>query len=71
MRKVQEYLDHARECRGMAFAASPEHKAQLENMAATWEQLAEARRRQLSRHGLTDDDELPPQIQMDTPETGV
>jgi hypothetical protein len=31
----------------MARTASPQHRTQLEQMAATWEQLAAARQRQL------------------------
>jgi hypothetical protein len=39
----------------MARTASPTHRQQLENMAATWEQLAAARRRQLEKSGLSDE----------------
>jgi hypothetical protein len=46
VKKVHEYLEHAAECREMARTASPAHRQQLEQMAETWEQLAEARRRQ-------------------------
>jgi hypothetical protein len=52
LRKLSEYLKHAQECRQMARTASPEHKAMLEQMAETWDQLAEARKRQLDRHGV-------------------
>jgi len=45
MKKVEEYLEHAAECRQMAQTALPEHRQQLEDMAKTWEQLAEARQR--------------------------
>jgi len=51
MRKVSEYLQHAKECREMALKARPEHRAQLENMAKTWEQLAESRRKKLEKGG--------------------
>jgi hypothetical protein len=47
LKKVEEYLQHAKECREMASRAGGEQKRQLENMAATWEQLAEGRKRQL------------------------
>ena len=48
MRKISEYEAHADECRRMAFQAkNPEHRAQLINMAETWEMLATARTRQL------------------------
>jgi hypothetical protein len=55
MRKLSEYLQHARECRDMARTAHTEYKRQLEQMAATWEQLAEARKRQLDKRGLAHD----------------
>ena len=51
MRKLEEYLQHAAECRDMARTALPSHRQQLEQMAETWEQLAYARRRQLERAG--------------------
>ena len=49
MNKLDEYLKHADECREMARVALPAHRIQLEQMAATWEQLAEARKRQLAK----------------------
>jgi hypothetical protein len=49
MKKLHEYIEHANECRDMARMASPAHRVQLEQMAATWEQLAEGRRRQLAK----------------------
>ena len=55
MRKVEDYLRHAAECWDMARSAPPSHRQQLEQMAETWEQLAESRRRQLARHGETQD----------------
>ena len=51
VRKISEYLQHATECRDMARRARPEHQQQLENMATTWEQLAESRRLKLAREG--------------------
>jgi len=54
MKKIEEYLEHARECRAMARVASEAHRAQLEEMARTWEQLAEARRRKLEKEGNTE-----------------
>jgi hypothetical protein len=36
----------------MARTASLEHKAMLEQMAETWDQLAEARKRQLDKRGI-------------------
>ena len=47
MKKVEEYLRHAAECREMARTAIPKHREQLENMAMTWERLAEVRKLQL------------------------
>ena len=46
MKKVEEYLQHAAECRDMLRTASPAHRQQLEQMADTWEQLAKNRKRQ-------------------------
>jgi hypothetical protein len=53
MNKLDEYLRHADECREMARIAQPAHRLQLEQMAATWEQLADARKRQLAKAGET------------------
>ena len=44
MKKLDEYIKHADECRDMARTAQPSHRAQLEDMARTWDKLAEARR---------------------------
>jgi hypothetical protein len=57
MKKIHEYREHAAECREMARVASATHRAQLEQMAATWDQLAEARARQLAKDGKTEDDD--------------
>jgi ferric-dicitrate binding protein FerR (iron transport regulator) len=46
----------------MARTASPAHRQQLEQMAETWEQLAEARKRQLEKQGKTVDDEISEQM---------
>ena len=54
MRKAEEFLRHAEECRQMMQTARPEYRAQLQNMADTWEQLADSRRRQLERNSETD-----------------
>ena len=43
VKKVEEYLEHASECRTLARAAPQAHRQQLEDMAQTWEQLAEVR----------------------------
>ena len=55
MKKLDEYLKHADECRDMARVAQPAHRIQLEQMAATWEQLADARKRQLAKARETPD----------------
>ena len=57
MRKIEEYCQHAAECRSMARTASATHRQQLEQMAETWEQLAEARKRQLARTGQVEFDQ--------------
>ena len=49
VKKVEEYLEHASECRELARAAHPAHREQLEEMAQTWEQLAEARKRKIKK----------------------
>ena len=55
MKKLDEYLKHADECRDMARVAQPAHRIQLEQMASTWEQLADARKRQLAKARETAD----------------
>jgi hypothetical protein len=45
MKKMEDYLQHAAECREMLRTALPRHRKQLEDMANTWQQLAEARQR--------------------------
>jgi hypothetical protein len=49
MKKIEEYLEHASECRTLARTAPPAHREQLEEMALTWEQLAEARRGKIKK----------------------
>ena len=49
VKKVEEYLEHASECRTLARAAHPAHREQLEEMAQTWEQLAEARKGKIKK----------------------
>ena len=57
MKKLAEYELHAAECREMAARTStPSHRQQLINMAETWDQLAETRRRKLLRLGKAEDD---------------
>ena len=42
----------------MARTASKEHKEHFEQMATTWEQLAEARKRQLDKQGISHAEDL-------------
>lgn len=49
VKKVEEYLGHASGCRTLARAAPQAHRQQLEDMAQTWEQLAEARKREIKK----------------------
>ena len=49
VKKIQEYLEHASKCRTLARTAPPAHREQLEEMAVTWEQLAEARRGKIKK----------------------
>ena len=55
MKKLHEYREHAAECREMARTAPPTHRQQLEQMAATWDQLASARERKLKKLGHAED----------------
>lgn len=57
MKKLHEYLSHAAKCREMARTALPTHRTQLEQMAATWEQLAQARKHQLEKQGKTSEND--------------
>ena len=50
VKKVEEYLKHASECRTLARTAPPAHRQQLEDMAQTWEQLAGVRMREVQKH---------------------
>jgi hypothetical protein len=60
VKKIEQYLLHAAECREMARTAPSAHRQQLEQMAQTWDWLAETRRQQLAhRDGLTVDFEYP------------
>jgi hypothetical protein len=47
VKKVEEYYQNAAECREVARTSSPAHRQQLEEMAETWERLAQARRHRL------------------------
>jgi hypothetical protein len=55
MKKVEQYLSHAEECRAMAAQSSnPDHKAKLAEMVKTWEMLAETRKAALERKKILD-----------------
>lgn len=47
MKKVQEYLQKAAECREMA-ESRPAHRQRLQDMAESWERLAELEKRFLA-----------------------
>ena len=50
MRKIEEYKQHANECRQLATASSNEEsRRQLLGMAETWENLARDRDAQIAR----------------------
>lgn len=50
MRKIEDYRQHAEECRAMiAIARTDEHRKMLGNMVETWETLAREREVQLAR----------------------
>jgi hypothetical protein len=49
MLKVSEYERHAEECRKMAASmADPNHKKQLEEIAAAWDMLAKERAKRIN-----------------------
>jgi hypothetical protein len=49
VKKIEDYRQHAQECRALAKTASIENRAMLEHMAATWDQLADARAEHIAR----------------------
>jgi hypothetical protein len=50
MLKISDFIKHAADCREMAKRTTNQmHKAQLEQMACTWEELAEERKKLLER----------------------
>jgi hypothetical protein len=51
MKKVEDYLRYAAECRDMARTASAAHLQQLEQIAEAWERLAKAGKDQLDERG--------------------
>lgn len=57
LRKYQDYLRHAAECREMARTTPSFHRAQLEQMAEVWDDLAEARKRKLEKLGISPNDD--------------
>lgn len=55
MRKIEEYEQHAEECRRLAKKMQNlEHKKSLEEMAEAWAMLARERRRQLEKQSMYD-----------------
>ena len=57
MRKLDDYLKFAAECREMASVMQPTFRPQLLHMADTWERLAQARRDELKRQGKHEGDD--------------
>jgi hypothetical protein len=53
IKKVEDYLRYAAECRDMARTASAAHRQQLEQMAEAWARLAKAGEDQLDERGAT------------------
>lgn len=50
MKKIEDYRQHAEECRQLAVRArSEDERLMLEKMADTWESLAKAREVQMAR----------------------
>ena len=57
LKKLHEYLQQLQNARTWRVTASPAHSQHLEQMAETWEQLAEARKRKLEKNDqILDDD---------------
>jgi hypothetical protein len=56
VRKLDEYIEHAAECRNMARTATAAHRNQLEEMANTWDSLAQARKIQLQKQSEAADE---------------
>lgn len=50
MKKVSEYREHARECRALAAGMDGERRAQLLDMAATWDRLGDERAEMVERY---------------------
>jgi hypothetical protein len=49
LKKIEEYLKDAAECREMARIAFADHRQRLEQMARTLEGFAETRRQQINQ----------------------
>jgi hypothetical protein len=45
MKRAEKYLQKAAECREMAESAAPAHRQRLEQIAQSWEKLAEMQKR--------------------------
>ncbi|HVI31039.1 hypothetical protein [Phenylobacterium sp.] len=50
MKKASEYRQHARQCRTLAASLDGEARAQLLEMAATWDRMADDRARLVRNH---------------------
>ena len=50
VKEVADYLARAKECREMARRALPQHRPTLEELARTWERLAQQRRQELEQN---------------------
>jgi hypothetical protein len=61
MKKASEYLQHAEQCRQLARSIEGEHREQLLQMAANWENLAAQRAELVSRHPELMSEEQPPE----------
>lgn len=49
MKEVSQYLAQAKQCREMMKRALPEQKPALEQIAETWERLAEQRQKAIGK----------------------
>ena len=71
MKKASEYRRHAAECRQMiGSATTDEQKAMLENMAKTWDALADDRKRRLMQSQRIAELEAPKENGTRAPDAG-
>jgi hypothetical protein len=50
MKKIEEYLEHATQCRALANRGLAHTRQRLYKMAEAWERLATDRKKRIARH---------------------